>query len=72
MWSSSFCSTVSKLTVLELLLKIARHVSDEIILECLLPYMLFLVNDSLITSSQSSGSEDFKSLSTTGAQCAPQ
>ena len=34
-------------TVLELLLKIARHVSDEIILERLLPYMLFLVNDSL-------------------------
>ena len=30
-----------------MLLKIARHVSDEIILECLLPYMLFLVNDSL-------------------------
>ena len=28
-------------------MKIARHVSDEIILECLLPYMLFLVNDSL-------------------------
>ena len=38
---------VCKLTVLELLLKIARHVSDEIILERLLPYMLFLVNDSL-------------------------
>ena len=38
---------VSKLTVLELLLKIAQHVSDEIILEHLLPYMLFLVNDSL-------------------------
>ena len=38
---------VSKLTVLELLLKIAQHVSDEIILERLLPYMLFLVNDSL-------------------------
>lgn len=38
---------VSKLTVLELLLKIARHVSDEIILERLLPYMLFLVNDPL-------------------------
>ena len=49
MRSSSFCSTycVSKLTVLELLLKIARHVSVEIILERLLPYMLFLVNDSL-------------------------
>ena len=28
-------------------MKIARHVSDEIILERLLPYMLFLVNDSL-------------------------
>ena len=27
--------------------KITRHVSDEIILEGLLPYMLFLVNDSL-------------------------
>ena len=38
---------VSKLTVLEQLLKIARHVSDEIILEGLLPYMLFLVNDSI-------------------------
>ena len=38
---------VSKLTVLELLLKITRHVSDEIILEGLLPYMLFLVNDSI-------------------------
>ena len=38
---------VSKLTVLELLLKIALHASDEIILERLLPYMLFLVNDSL-------------------------
>ena len=35
---------VSKLTVLELLLKIARHVSDEIILKRLLPYMLFLIN----------------------------
>ncbi|XP_044166785.1 phosphoinositide 3-kinase regulatory subunit 4-like [Acropora millepora] len=39
--------SVSKLTVLELLLKITRHVSGEIILEGLLPYMLFLVNDSL-------------------------
>ena len=38
---------VSKLTVLELLLKIAQHVSDDIILEHLLLYMLFLVNDSL-------------------------
>ena len=38
---------VSKLTVLELLLKIARHVSDEIILERLLCYVLFIVNDSL-------------------------
>ena len=38
---------VSKLTVLELLLKIARHFSNEIILERLLPYMLFLVNDSI-------------------------
>ena len=38
---------MSKLTVLELLLKIAQHVSNEIILERLLPYMLFLVNDSL-------------------------
>ena len=38
---------VSKLTVLELLLKIAHHVSDEIILDRLLPYMLFLINDSL-------------------------
>ena len=38
---------VSKLTVLEMLLKIARHVSDEIILERLLCYMLFIVNDSL-------------------------
>ena len=38
---------VSKLTVLELLLKIARRVSDDIILEHLLLYMLFLVNDSL-------------------------
>ena len=38
---------VSKLTVLELLLKIAQHVSDEIILERVLAYMLFLVNDSL-------------------------
>ena len=28
-------------------MKIGRHVSDEIILERLLPYMLFLVNDSL-------------------------
>ena len=35
MWSSSFCSTI------------ARHVSDEISLECLLPYVLFLINDSL-------------------------
>ncbi|XP_044166788.1 LOW QUALITY PROTEIN: phosphoinositide 3-kinase regulatory subunit 4-like [Acropora millepora] len=43
--SCKYC--VSKLTVLELLLKIAQHVSDEIILERLLPYMLFLVNDSL-------------------------
>lgn len=43
--SCKYC--VSKLTVLELLLKIARHVSDEIILERLLPYMLFSVNDSL-------------------------
>ena len=40
------CVTVSKLTVLELLLKIARHVSDEIILERLLCYMLFIVNES--------------------------
>ena len=47
MHSSSFCSTVSKLTVLELLLKITRHVSDEIILKHLSPCMLFLVNDSL-------------------------
>ena len=38
---------MSKLTVLELLLKIAWHVNDEIILERLLPYMLFLVNDPL-------------------------
>ena len=38
---------VSKLTVLELLLKIARHVSHEIILDRMLPYILFLVNDSL-------------------------
>ena len=38
---------MSKLTVLELLLKIAYHVSDEIILDRLLPYMLFLINDSL-------------------------
>ena len=38
---------MSKLTVLELLLKIAHHVSDEIILDRLLPYMLFLINDSL-------------------------
>ena len=38
---------VSKLTVLELLLEITRHVSDEIILEVLLPYMLFLVNESI-------------------------
>ncbi|XP_044178221.1 phosphoinositide 3-kinase regulatory subunit 4-like [Acropora millepora] len=45
MRSCKYC--VSKLTVLELLLKIIRHVSDEIILEGLLPYMLFLVNDSL-------------------------
>ena len=44
-FSLQYC--VSKLTVLELLLKIAPHVSDEIILERLLPYMLFLVNDSL-------------------------
>ena len=41
-FSLQYC--VSKLTVLELFLKIARH---EIILERLLPYMLFLVNDSL-------------------------
>ena len=39
------CVAVSKLTVLELLLKIARHVSDEIILERLLCYMLFIVNE---------------------------
>ena len=38
---------VCKLTVLELLLKIARHVSDEIISERLLPCMLFLVDDCL-------------------------
>ena len=38
---------MSKLTVLELPLKMTQHVSDEIILERLLPYMLFLVNDSL-------------------------
>lgn len=38
---------MSKLTVLELLLKIAHHVSDDIILERLLPYILFLVNDPL-------------------------
>ena len=37
---------MSKLTVLELLWKIARHVSDEIILERLLCYMLFIVNES--------------------------
>ncbi|EDO39636.1 predicted protein [Nematostella vectensis] len=38
---------VSKLTALELMLTIARHVSDDVILERLLPYMLFLVNDPL-------------------------
>ena len=38
---------VSKLTALELLLTIARHVVDEIILERLLPYMLYLVDDPL-------------------------
>lgn len=43
--SCKYC--VSKLTVLELLLKIAHHVSDDIILERLLPYILFLVNDPL-------------------------
>lgn len=43
--SPQYC--VSKLTVLELLLKIAHHVSDDIILERLLPYILFLVNDPL-------------------------
>ena len=45
MLSLQYC--VSKLTVLELLLKIARHVSHEIILDRMLPYILFLVNDSL-------------------------
>lgn len=43
--SSQYC--VSKLTVLELLLKIAHHVGDDIILERLLPYILYLVNDPL-------------------------
>ena len=38
---------MSKLTVLELLLKIAGQCSDEIILERLLAYVLFLVNNSL-------------------------
>lgn len=38
---------MSKLTVLELLLKIAHHVGDDIILERLLPYILYLVNDPL-------------------------
>lgn len=38
---------MSKLTVLELLLFIGRHLSDETILERLLPYMLYLVNDTL-------------------------
>ena len=38
---------MSKLTVLELLLTIAHHISDDIILERLLPYMLYLVTDSL-------------------------
>jgi len=42
---SQYC--VSKLTVLELLLKIAHHVGDDIILERLLPYILYLVNDPL-------------------------
>jgi len=42
---SQYC--VSKLTVLELLLKIAHHVCDDIILERLLPYILYLVNDPL-------------------------
>lgn len=43
--SPQYC--VSKLTVLELLLKIAHHVGDDIILERLLPYILYLVNDPL-------------------------
>ena len=43
--SSQYC--VSKLTVLELLLKIAHHVGDDVILERLLPYILHLVNDPL-------------------------
>lgn len=43
--SCKYC--VSKLTVLELLLKIAHHVGDDIILERLLPYILYLVNDPL-------------------------
>ena len=60
----------SKLTVLELLLKIAQYVSNEIILERLLAYMLFLVNASL--PQVSSDSEGFNSLSATGVQCAPQ
>ena len=62
---------MSKLTVLELLLKNAQDVSDEIILELLLPYMLFLVNDSLphVTAE---ALKILKSLSTTSAQYALQ
>ena len=64
---------VSKLTVLELLLKIAQDVSDEIILELLLPYMLFLVNDSLPhVTAQALKIKFLISLSTTSAQYALQ
>ncbi|XP_031568622.1 phosphoinositide 3-kinase regulatory subunit 4-like [Actinia tenebrosa] len=38
---------VSKLTALELMTTLSHHVSDDIILERLLPYMLFMVNDTL-------------------------
>ena len=62
---------LSKLTVLELLLKIAQDVNDEIILELLLPYMLFLVNDSL-PQVTAQALKILNSLSTTSAQYALQ
>ncbi|XP_047134081.1 phosphoinositide 3-kinase regulatory subunit 4 isoform X1 [Hydra vulgaris] len=43
--SLKFC--ISKLNALDLLLKLSYYVTDEIILELILPYMFFLVTDSI-------------------------
>ena len=48
MHSSSSCSTAClNWQYWNCLWRLTQHVSNEIILECLLPYMLFLVNNSL-------------------------